>query len=47
MDVVFNHNRSQTDQTCSAFRFIRKQEIFKKIEQKKYIIWVDCGKHFR
>jgi hypothetical protein len=47
MEVVSNHNRSQTVKTCSDFRFIRKQEIFKKIEQKKYIIWVDCGKHFR
>jgi len=26
---------------------LREQEWFKKNEKKKYIIWADCGKHFR
>ncbi|CAF0939039.1 unnamed protein product [Brachionus calyciflorus] len=27
--------------------FLRKQEIFKKIEKKNYTIWTDAGTHFR
>ena len=30
-----------------AFRFLRNQEFFKKIDKKKYYIWNDCGGHFR
>ena len=30
-----------------AFRLMRNQEFFKKIDKKNYIIWSDCGKHFR
>ena len=30
-----------------AFRVLRNQDFFKKIEKKEYIIWADCGKHFR
>ncbi len=27
--------------------FLRSNDFFKKIDQKKYIIWVDTGSHFR
>lgn len=30
-----------------AFRALRHQDFFKKIETKEYVIWADCGKHFR
>ncbi len=30
-----------------AFRILRNQEFFKKIDQNEYVIWTDCGKHFR
>jgi hypothetical protein len=30
-----------------AFRILRNQEFFKKIEQGEYVVWADCGKHFR
>jgi hypothetical protein len=26
---------------------MRKQNFFKKIDKKKYVIWADCGLHFR
>ena len=26
---------------------MRAQDWFKNIDQKEYIIWADCGKHFR
>ena len=28
-------------------RFLRKQNVFKKIDKKKYIVWSDAGSHFR
>ena len=30
-----------------AFRLLRKQTFFEVLDKKKYIIWADCGKHFR
>ena len=30
-----------------GFRILRSQSFFKKIDKKNYIIWEDCGKHFR
>ncbi len=30
-----------------AFRYMRSQTFFKEIDKKNYIIWADCGKHFR
>ena len=30
-----------------AFRLLRKQQFFKDLDKKNYIIWADCGKHFR
>ena len=30
-----------------AFRMMRNQEFFRRIDKKKYFIWCDCGKHFR
>ena len=30
-----------------AFKFVRNQEFFKKIDKKKYNLWTDCGGHFR
>ena len=30
-----------------GFRILRTQEFFKEIEKKDYIVWADCGKHFR
>ena len=28
-------------------RFLRKQNAFKKLDKKKYIVWSDAGSHFR
>ena len=49
MDVVFQDNTNEQDgfSVIRGFRLIRKQEVFKKIDKKKYIIWTDCGTHFR
>ena len=30
-----------------ALRLLRSMEFFKEIDKKNYIIWCDCGKHFR
>lgn len=30
-----------------GFRILRKQEFFMNIEKPNFIIWMDCGKHFR
>ena len=30
-----------------AFRILRNQDFFKNIDKSEYVIWADCGKHFR
>ena len=30
-----------------GFRILRFQDFFKDIEKQEYIVWADCGKHFR
>jgi len=30
-----------------AFRILREQDFFKKIDKTEYVVWCDCGKHFR
>ncbi len=30
-----------------AFRILREQDFFKKIDKSDYVVWCDCGKHFR
>jgi hypothetical protein len=30
-----------------GFRLLRQQDWFKAIEQSDFVVWSDCGKHFR
>ena len=30
-----------------GFRILRRQEFFIKIDKKDYVVWADCGPHFR
>lgn len=30
-----------------GFRILREQDFFRAIEKPYYVIWSDCGKHFR
>jgi hypothetical protein len=30
-----------------AFRILRKQTFFHNIDKGEYVVWADCGKHFR
>ena len=30
-----------------GFRILRGQEFFIKIDKKDYVVWADCGPHFR
>ena len=47
MDVVFEHAGTKAKDVIHAFKFIRQQTQFKNIEKTNYIIWTDCGPHFR
>ena len=43
-----SHDDSQTAESAvRAFRIMREQSWFERIDQKEYIVWTDCGKHFR
>ena len=43
-----SHDDSQTAESAvRAFRIMRERSWFERIDQKEYIVWTDCGKHFR
>jgi hypothetical protein len=45
-----SNNDDKTQDMAAAvrgFRILRKQEFFKRIEKNNFIVWTDCGKHFR
>ncbi len=50
-EIYFNIISSNLDQDANAavrgFRILRQQDFFKQVEQKEYVVWADCGKHFR
>ncbi|CAF0936737.1 unnamed protein product [Brachionus calyciflorus] len=45
-DLIFKGSQKAST-TVQAFKFMRKQEFFKKIEKKNIVIWCDTGPHFR
>ena len=45
---IFSDSLEQdANSVLRAFRFLRNQDFFKKIEKRKYNLWTDCGGHFR
>lgn len=46
-DVVSSNVSEKGENVVRAFRFLREQEFFKEIDKNEYIVWLDCGKHFR
>ena len=46
-DIISSDTSQDIRAAVRGFRILRDQEFFKKIDQKDYIIWADCGKHFR
>ena len=46
VDIV-SQLSTDADAVVRCIRFLRNQYFFKKIEKPTYIIWVDCGPHFR
>ena len=47
-DIITNNDDPQDSASVvRALKLLRKQDFFKEIEQNSYIIWADCGKHFR
>jgi hypothetical protein len=47
-DIIANDLSQDAHAAVRGFRLLRAQEFFKKIDTKKqYVVWADCGKHFR
>ena len=42
-----NDDKQDANAAVRGFRIFRAQEFFKRIEKNNFIIWADCGKHFR
>jgi hypothetical protein len=49
VDFIADTKTLSTDaySVVRCFRLLRSENFFKKIDKLKYIIWVDCGPHFR
>ena len=39
--------KQDSNTTIKCFKLLREQQFFKEIDKKDYIIWTDCGNHFR
>ena len=47
IDVISDYDGSTANDLIRTFKFIMQLEEFKKIDQKNYILWSDCGTQFR
>ena len=46
-DIISTDLNQDASAAVRGFRFLREQRFFKEIEKNDYIVWADCGKHFR
>lgn len=46
-DIISSDLNEDARSVVRGFRLLREQNFFKTIDKKSYIIWMDCGKHFR
>ncbi len=49
-DLISDNSKTFSTDSISvirAFRYLRTREFFKKIDTFNYVIWCDCGTHFR
>lgn len=47
VDIITDDLSQDACSVVRAFHFLRRQDFFKEIEKPDYIVWMDCGKHFR
>lgn len=47
IDVISDYEGETASDLIRIFRHVMNLEEFKKVEQKNFIIWVDCGRQFR
>ncbi len=46
VDIVTKMSNSALS-VVKCLRFLRSQSFFKLIDKRNYVIWADCGSHFR
>lgn len=46
-DIITSELKQDGMAAVRGFRILRHQEFFKNIDKNQYIVWADCGKHFR
>ena len=47
VDILSHDFETDGFSVIRGFRLLRSKVFFKKIDTKNYIIWADCGTHFR
>ena len=46
-DIIASDDCQEARAVVRGFRLLRMEPFFREIDQKEYIVWMDCGKHFR
>lgn len=46
-DIISSNLSTDASAAVRGFRFLRDQDFFKEIDKLDYIVWMDCGTHFR
>lgn len=47
VDIVSESLSSDAKSVVESFKLLRNMDFFRRIDKKKYVIWTDCGTHFR
>lgn len=50
-DIIASDGSQDAQAAVRGFRLLRRREFFKEIDKRdtisEYIVWMDCGRHFR
>jgi hypothetical protein len=46
-DIISSDPSQDSKAAIRGFKVLRSQPFFLEIEKPNYIVWADCGKHFR
>jgi hypothetical protein len=46
-DIISSDLSQGAYSVVRGMRMLRKQDFFKQVEKKNYVVWFDTGKHFR
>ena len=47
VDILADNGAQTASAVIQSLNFIKSQNFFRRIDKDNYIVWADCGNHFR